>query len=84
MSSETESELETGKRGNTMKRLWTFIKHKMGWFISFMVLTVFCIDFKSSLIVSQFAFLYNGISRGFCFALCGLISGIKTCSEAVL
>jgi hypothetical protein len=28
MSSETESELETGKRGNTMKRFWTFIKHK--------------------------------------------------------
>ena len=28
MSSETESELETGKRGNIMKRLWTFIKHK--------------------------------------------------------
>ena len=28
MSSETESELERGKRDNTMKRLWTFIKHK--------------------------------------------------------
>jgi hypothetical protein len=28
MSSETESELETGKRGNTMKQFWTFIKHK--------------------------------------------------------
>ena len=28
MSSETESELETGKRGNTMKRFWTLIKHK--------------------------------------------------------
>jgi hypothetical protein len=28
MSSETESELETGKRSNTMKRFWTFNKHK--------------------------------------------------------
>ena len=27
MSSETESDLETGKRSNTMKRFWTFTKH---------------------------------------------------------
>ena len=27
MSSETESDLETGKRGNPMKRFWTFIKY---------------------------------------------------------
>ena len=36
--------------------------------------SIFFIDFRSSLMFSQFAFLYNGISRGFCFALCGLMS----------
>jgi hypothetical protein len=47
------------------------------WFISFMVLTVFCIDFRSSLMFSQFAFLYNGISRGFLIRFNRILSVIK-------